>query len=345
MNTFNITFDIPDWIQEGLNNSQYQRFGGVIRETNSGNIVAHLRETSFCIDKALLSITELGSLASILNLGVSVVGFTLILNKLNDINNRLLSIESNLQRIELKIDNINSKIDLSFKSELIGALNQLNKAMLIDEIPLRKQLIVNIVSIFEKSKELFKNLLLKALEEVFYNYEGLLSLYQLYILSYFSYIGLTISYLELEELHISNTVLKESYAILKEIYEEILLVSDDNYDVEKLEEEFISMVEYLGVEKFTIPPSSLIEYLFIGEKLHPDHEAIKIRNEKKIEYAKQVIKEMRIICFSLDNFIEEINFIQKLQLTWVEWKTIKPVDITDKSEYMYIINTTSTFPT
>jgi hypothetical protein len=344
MDNLNVTFNIPDWIQQGLKNSQYERLGGVIRDTKSGTIVAHLRETSFGLDKTLSNLNSVGEFASILNCGVSVVGFILILNKLNDIDKRLIFIETHLQIIELKIENINSKIDLSFKSELIGNLKQLKRAMLINEVSLRKKIIVNIVSSFEKSNEIFKDLLLtQEQKQEYYNYENLFILYQLYIFYYLSCVGLSISYLEFEELTISKEILQHGYEVIKQTYEEILMIDDDdnnddnNDDIEKREDEFISMLELIGLEKTTIPPTSLIEYLFVGYRLKSDYELIEKRNQEKIQSAKKILKELRIYLKSLEGFLEEIKLIQKLKLTWVEWKNIQPVVHNSNSEYMYIL--------
>ena len=335
MDNLNVTFNIPDWIQQGLKNSQYERLGGVIRDTKSGTIVAHLRETSFGLDKTLSNLNSVGEFANILNCGVSVVGFILILNKLNDIDKRLISIETHLQIIELKIENINSKIDLSFKSELIGNLKQLKRAMLINEVSLRKKIIVNIVSSFEKSNEIFKDLLLtQEQKQEYYNYENLFILYQLYIFYYLSCVGLSISYLEFEELTISKEILQHGYEVIKQTYEEILMIDDD---IEKREDEFISMLELIGLEKTTIPPTSLIEYLFVGYRLKSDYELIEKRNQEKIQSAKKILKELRIYLKSLEGFLEEIKLIQKLKLTWVEWKNIQPVVHNSNSEYMYIL--------
>jgi hypothetical protein len=326
MDNLNVTFNIPDWIQQGLKNSQYERLGGVIRDTKSGTIVAHLRETSFGLDKTLSNLNSVGEFASILNCGVSVVGFILILNKLNDIDKRLIFIETHLQIIELKIENINSKIDLSFKSELIGNLKQLKRAMLINEVSLRKKIIVNIVSSFEKSNEIFKDLLLtQEQKQEYYNYENLFILYQLYIFYYLSCVGLSISYLEFEELTISKEIPQHGYEVIKQTYEEILMIDDDdnnddnNDDIEKREDEFISMLELIGLEKTTIPPTSLIEYLFVGYRLKSDYELIEKRNQEKIQSAKKILKELYIyimferpILFYSDYCIHSTNFLNAL---------------------------------
>lgn len=97
METLTTTFVIPDWISSGLANGAYERMGGVIREARSKQVVAWLREGFTPEGNSLLPLERIPiqgmlsitSAASILNLGVSVIGFAVIAHRLNDLEQRL----------------------------------------------------------------------------------------------------------------------------------------------------------------------------------------------------------------------------------------------------------------
>jgi len=337
MDNFNVTFDIPAWIQQGLADGRYQRFGGVIRNSADGIIIAHLRETSFCINQALSGLTNAGSLTSALNLGISVIGFTLILNQLNSLNNRISLIDNSISMIKSQMEDINFKLDLTFKSELMGALNQLNKAILIDDDLLKQQLIINITCVFEKSRELFKNLSLKLIEDGIWEYEELLAIYEVYTFLYLAHTSLSICYLEMQQLDMSKEILREGIYKLKEIYKEILLMDDEEDNEEEKINEFISILEYGMAESLLIHPSSLIELLFVGYKLREDHEYLEKKNQEKIRHAKQVLQKSKDIFLIVESFLKEIEYLEKLGLNWSEWKKLKPAENNPKAEFMCII--------
>ena len=91
------TFVLADWIVKGLANGTYERVGGVIREVATKRIVTWLREQgannssgnqleefgrSLQITQGILQVT---SAVSILNLGVSVIGFVVIAQRLKEL--------------------------------------------------------------------------------------------------------------------------------------------------------------------------------------------------------------------------------------------------------------------
>jgi hypothetical protein len=121
MTIFQTTFDIPNWILQGLKTGEYVRIGGVIRDSNTKQIVAMLREVSPNISgvrnllsaaSPVLGILNLG--VSVINLGVSVIGFALILNKLKKLEE---SCKEELNKLEEKIkgniNNLHRKFDIS----------------------------------------------------------------------------------------------------------------------------------------------------------------------------------------------------------------------------------------
>ena len=79
MNTVEATFVVPEWVTEGLKSQAYERVGGVIRDTQTKQIVAMLREVTPNLSQATTILSQFGLVASILNLGVSVVGFAIVI--------------------------------------------------------------------------------------------------------------------------------------------------------------------------------------------------------------------------------------------------------------------------
>ncbi|WP_414756703.1 hypothetical protein [Anabaena sp. CCY 9910] len=343
MKNINVQFDMPDWVQQGLANNQYERFGGVIRENASGKIVVYLRETNSFINQSLSNLSNIGSIASILNLGVSVIGFALILNKLNDLDNRLLVIENSLKDIQSKLGDINYKIDLTFKSELIGALKQLIKAISLSDNCLKQRLIINIVYIFEKTTAIFKDITEKNSQSAIFSYETFCSAYQAYFLFYLSSTSLSICYLEVNELMTAEKILKECIYSSKEIYQEMLLL---DYDIdeedqeeaeEKAIEEFLDSIRDSEWESSIIFPTSLAEYISGGFRLKEDSENIEKRCQEQYTHTKQMLKDFKNLLLNLKSFSEEIQYIQKADISWSEWKSLKPTNNFSESEYIYVI--------
>ena len=125
MTSVNATFDVPDYIEAGLEDGQYERIGGVIRETNTKTVVAWLREHH------LRQPMNFGSLLNavvpfigVLNLGISVGGFALVLG-------RLKNLEVGLRNIEQKVAQIDKKIDFGNYANLASAIQQANSAFIM----------------------------------------------------------------------------------------------------------------------------------------------------------------------------------------------------------------------
>ncbi|MEG4005703.1 hypothetical protein QUA41_07765 [Microcoleus sp. Pol11C1] len=92
-------FTIPDWINQGLESGKYVRVGSVIRDAQKQppEIVAMWREVNPNLSQVLSRVSQCGSVASILTLAVSCIGFSVVLQRLEEI-------EQRLKRIEHKID-------------------------------------------------------------------------------------------------------------------------------------------------------------------------------------------------------------------------------------------------
>lgn len=115
---------------------EYERYGGVLRVAKglpgAGRIVAHLREipnlspmgaaidvvskahTAYRLEKlqdsveALAGLTKVAAAASVLNLGVSVAGFALVMHKLGKLQDQISGLE---RLVNARIDGVDAKLD------------------------------------------------------------------------------------------------------------------------------------------------------------------------------------------------------------------------------------------
>ncbi len=129
MNTVEAVFQIPDWIANGLDNGNYERVGGVIREVDSKSVVAWLRETDFTqvspgqMLSSASRLLKFGDVVGVLNLGVSVTGFTIILN-------RIKHLETSISEQNALLTQIDQKLDLSYYRNFATGIRLANDAMM-----------------------------------------------------------------------------------------------------------------------------------------------------------------------------------------------------------------------
>ncbi|WP_338462899.1 hypothetical protein VZH09_06040 [Synechococcus elongatus IITB7] len=113
MSVIQPTLDIPIKILAGLADGSYKRFGGVIRNADNGQIVTMLRDSS-----GVQSLVNQGSPLSTLplqlvapylqlaNLGVSAIGFTLVIQKLEQLGQQIRAIEEKVEQVAFKLDDM-----------------------------------------------------------------------------------------------------------------------------------------------------------------------------------------------------------------------------------------------
>lgn len=133
-----VTFGVPQHVIEGLKSGAYERVGGVVRHVaekghpRAGQVVCWLRETSGLRDQ--LAEVEAGSPLSlpveaqealtgigaqlqaigalqVLNLGVSVAGFALVMHRLNRIDEKLSGMIDELRAIRQEVEWIGVRAD------------------------------------------------------------------------------------------------------------------------------------------------------------------------------------------------------------------------------------------
>jgi hypothetical protein len=191
-----LTFDIPAHIVEGLVNGTLERVGGVVRDASTKQVVMWLRDTatntissggipSFdpvtgvlnLVMKAvntgisingfkavnqrldlMQGILTVTSAASILNLGVSVIGFALILQRLKEI-------EKNLQKNQELLTKIDQKIDLSFYANFRAALDLADHAFTMSKEENRRSSALNAINRFLEAQHIYLDYADKELEK------------------------------------------------------------------------------------------------------------------------------------------------------------------------------------
>ena len=150
-----VTLKLPDWIKNGLADGTFTREGGVVRNGN-GEIVTFLRESGGLSQEIakgnlpsspLLSsqISSLRSLSTavlgmqVLNLGVSAIGFAIVISKLNKIQANLQEVHKKLDKVLAEIQWISRKQDLEMVGKMKSALEIASTAVLASSMDLRRQ--------------------------------------------------------------------------------------------------------------------------------------------------------------------------------------------------------------
>ncbi|WP_338442638.1 hypothetical protein VZG28_06735 [Synechococcus elongatus IITB4] len=108
----------------GLADGSYKRFGGVIRNADNGQIVTMLRDSS-----GVQSLVNQGSPLSTLplqlaapylqiaNLGVSAIGFAIVIQKLEQLGQQIRAIEEKVEQVALKLDDMSlAKLQAGIKA-------------------------------------------------------------------------------------------------------------------------------------------------------------------------------------------------------------------------------------
>ncbi|HEU4326678.1 MAG TPA: hypothetical protein VFS21_26295 [Roseiflexaceae bacterium] len=99
-----VSLDLPAPIAAGLRSGVYERVGGVIRTTETKQVVLWLRETGpAAIGSVPALLTGVGAAASILSLGISVAGFAVLSERLSQLDARLALVQQALDRIERRV--------------------------------------------------------------------------------------------------------------------------------------------------------------------------------------------------------------------------------------------------
>ncbi len=156
MTPLNVVFDLPAVLANGLQSGALERVGGVIRDSNSKQVVAWLREGGSEVSKALVqpplagikALTTANSLLSAANLGVSVAGFAVLLQQLNRISEQIKAVEA-------KVDRANHKLDDGWLAKLKAGINACQNAVELQNPSLRIQMAGDAINLLHEARHYF----------------------------------------------------------------------------------------------------------------------------------------------------------------------------------------------
>ncbi|WP_216915334.1 MULTISPECIES: hypothetical protein [unclassified Synechococcus] len=163
MTPLNVVFDLPAALANGLQNGAYERVGGVIRDSNSKQVVAWLREGgNGVVSQPPLPKLALGEAAqmitpmlSAVNLGVSVAGFAVVITQLNQISDQIRLIEAKVDRVSVKLD------DLAL-AKLMAGVNACLNAVELGDANLRQQMAGQALTALHEARHYFNQQVLRS---------------------------------------------------------------------------------------------------------------------------------------------------------------------------------------
>jgi len=217
---FDVTFDLPKHIEQGLLSGKYERVGGVVREMKTKQVVTWLREVGNSSNQVLSTVLSPSTLSaaastalslanpvlSVLNLAVSTMGFLII-------KNRLGVIEQQLEQAQGVLQTIDYKIDLSFYANFRAALDLACNTFTMTNSETRKMSAMQAINRFLEAEHHYTSLADIEIgngSPVADEYLSTLCL---------AYITEVRCYLELEELDTARSRMQEGVAALRPRFE------------------------------------------------------------------------------------------------------------------------------
>jgi hypothetical protein len=358
MNQVSATFVISQEIAQGLSNGTLERVGGVIRETQTKQVVGWLRETTPNISQ-VSAILQLGSVASVLNLGVSVMGFTVVMQRLKEL-------EQRLQQAQEILNKINRKIDLGFYANFRAALALAVNAFTMSKPQNRESSAMSAINRFLEAEHHYTDYTDAELEQgsqIADEYLLKLSL---------AYVAEARCYLELEEFDTARRRLQEGAAVLRsriQRYVDILLTSnpaaylqpqfkgqidllrltriyqwmdpalDENAVFELQRENFVKFVQDPNKWVDSLPSAILDRVEVAWGWFGPNSEGLKREAIKRLPQVLEVMESMIETNRRFEAYQAEVQAIAQLGISFHDWLKLAPSTEVkpDGAELMYIM--------
>lgn len=355
MDKVKVAFEVPDWIARELNRGTYERVGGVIRDTQTKQVVAWLREAA----PEVPILTQVGSVASVLNLGfsilnlaVSVTGFIIVTNHLNKIERQLQQIKEDLLKSNQVLAN---KIDLSFYVNFRAALNLANNAFTMTKVENRRVSAMQAINRFLEAEEYYTACADEELERNSRAADEFLLTLSL------AYVAEARCYLELEELPTARRRLQEAAVALRprfNQYVNTLLTSNPSAYLHPVLEEQINLSRLTQVYQWLDPVNDenaifqqQRQNLFkLAQKPEEWKNSLPEAIWKHIEYKGfpgtyvELLKVMEKIEVMIEThcrvqaYQAEIQAMEQLGISFHDWLKLSPSEAKPESaELMYII--------
>jgi tetratricopeptide (TPR) repeat protein len=364
-----VTYALASWVVKGLQDGTLERVGGVIQEVISKKIVTLLRDSfsdvlrdSFSdvnqrldgvenqIDslgqtlQGSQSILQVSTAASILNLGVSVMGFAVIAQRLNEIENQLKQAQELLNKI-------NRKIDMSFYANFRAGVELAINAFTMTKIENRRSSALQAINRFLEAEHIYKDYTVNELSQksqIIDKYILTLSL---------AYIAEARCYLELEEHETAIRRFQEGTKVISLLvnqYIEIMLTSNPAV---YLHPEFQGQIDLKRLAKIyqwinsdldenavfenqrknlfkiakdhtqwidSLPPAILDRIEVQGGWFGPNHDELKQAAFQRLPQVFKVMESMIETNNRFESYQTEIQAISQLGISFHEWLQLKP---------------------
>lgn len=363
-----VTFALADWVVKGLENGTLERVGGVIREVGTNKVVTWLREVTSInpyeqlgavqeglkITQGMLQVT---TAASLLSLGVSVMGFAVIAQRLNDV-------EKRLKETQVLLDKINRKLDISFYANFRAALDLAINAFTMSNIDNRRSSALQAINRFVEAEHIYQEL---AVNEI--NQGSQIA--DEYILTLtLAYLAEARCYLEIEEHNTALRRIEEGSKVLNSHVHRYIHVLFTNNPGVYLQPQFKGKIDLRRLTKvyrwtnptldenavfemqreniiaFTQDPNKWVESLppaiwdskvdWLGKAFWEDPKPnIYARLPQALESMESMIETNQ----RFEAYREEIQAISKLGIKFNEWLKLYPSDKTqpDEAKIMFIM--------
>ena len=291
-----VTLKLPDWIKKGMTDGTFTREGGVVRN-GSGEIVTFLRESGGLsqelakgnLPSSPLLSSQLASLRSLstaalgmqaLNLGISAIGFAVVISKLNKIQAGLQEIHKKLDEVLVEVQWISRKQDLEMVGKMKAALEIASTAVLASSMDLRRQGLTDARHRLIESANRSKSFLDELITTKKY-----LSRPDLFDLSYRTWACSRIALVQCELFLDENKMAVQSVQRMRQENEEICKAY--LYPLQHFDENPIPLMQMSGETKHTL---------------------------------KEIKELIPNTTSQIAGYQQEIDFVQRKGLSWEEWK-------------------------
>ena len=357
MQAVSATYQLSEEISVGLSNGNLQRIGGVIRNANTTQIVACVRETTPNISP-VSKLLQIGASASMLNLGVTMMGFVII-------NQRLNELEKRLQQAQEILNKINRKIDLGYYANFRAALDLAAKAITMKNPETRKSMAINAIGDLRKADFIYTDYTDKELEQG----SQIVDEYLLTLL--LAYVAEARCYLELEAPDTALELLRDGAAKVRprmKKYIDLLLTSnpaaylqpeykgeidlrrltriyqwndpnlDENAVFDLNRDNLVKLVQDPNKWVASLPPAILDRVEVKGWIFGPSEEDLKREAIKRLPQVLEVIENMIETYQRFEAYKAEVEAIDQLGISFQDWARLAPAENKpEDAELMYII--------
>ena len=357
-------FALGSELVKRLESGELTQFGGVIREAATGRVVAFLREVTSGAARIpqqfqhVQTLLQVGSAASVLSLGVSVMGFAVINQRLNELEKRLKQAEELLKKID-------RKIDLGYYANFKAALSLASTAFKMSQANNRRDSALQAINRFLEAEHIYADYTDQELEQKSQVADE-------YLLTLcLAYIAEARCYLELGEHDTALHRFQEGSFIVRERiqkYIELLLTSnpaaylqphlkeqtdlrrltriyqwidptlDENAVFQMQRENLFKMAQEPNKWVESLPPAIVTRLEVKGGLFGPNQGDLKREADKRLPEVLEVMESMVETNRRFESYQAEVTAIAQLGISFHDWLQLAPAGgKPDGADLMYII--------